>query len=70
MARSGRAWLADYRELLIVLVAAAIGLTVQAPLAAAVRHQGVNVLLAVLVSPPGSASSPRRCVSCRPCGAS
>jgi predicted Na+-dependent transporter len=55
----GRSWLADYRELFIVLVAAAIGLTVQAPLAAVVRHQGVNILLAVLVFSTGLGIEPK-----------
>jgi BASS family bile acid:Na+ symporter len=41
--------LRNYRELALVLVAAALGLTVQSPLAWLVRHQGINVLLAVLV---------------------
>ena len=38
-----------YPELIAVLVAAAIGLSVQAPLAWLAGHQGINVLLAVLV---------------------
>ncbi len=59
MAWPGRSWLADYRELVIVLVAAVIGLTVQAPLAAVVRHQGVNILLAILVFSTGLSIEPR-----------
>lgn len=38
-----------YPELIAVLVAAAIGLSVHAPLAWLAGHQGINVLLAVLV---------------------
>jgi BASS family bile acid:Na+ symporter len=41
--------LAGYPELAAVLVAAAIGLSVQRPLAWLAAHQGINVLLAVLV---------------------
>jgi BASS family bile acid:Na+ symporter len=41
--------LARYPELAAVVVAAAIGLTVQSPLAWLARHQGINALLAVLV---------------------
>jgi predicted Na+-dependent transporter len=39
----------QYRELLLVLVAAAIGLTVRSPLAWAVHHDGIDVFLVVLV---------------------
>jgi len=41
--------LAGYSELAAVLAAAVIGLTVQRPLAWLAAHQGINVLLAVLV---------------------
>jgi predicted Na+-dependent transporter len=41
--------LSGYPELLIVLVAAAIGLTVQPPLAWLTSHNGINALLVVLV---------------------
>jgi BASS family bile acid:Na+ symporter len=44
-----RALLAGYPELAAVLAAAAIGLTVQPPLAWLASHQGINVALAVLV---------------------
>ena len=44
-----RSLVAAYPELLGVLVAAAIGLSVQAPLAWLAARQGINVLLAVLV---------------------
>ncbi len=44
-----RSFVGAYPELLSVLVAAALGLTVQAPLAWLASHQGINVLLAVLV---------------------
>ena len=49
MAHRGRQALSDYRELAIVALAAAIGLTVQDPLGWAVRHQGIDVLLVILV---------------------
>jgi predicted Na+-dependent transporter len=39
----------EYRELIIVVAAAAVGLTVQHPLEWAVRHQGIDVLLVILV---------------------
>jgi predicted Na+-dependent transporter len=44
-----RAIVAGYPELIAVLVAAVIGLTVQRPLAWLAGHQGINVLLAILV---------------------
>lgn len=44
-----RAPFSGYPELIAVLVAAALGLTVQPPLAWLARHQGINILLAVLV---------------------
>ena len=49
MAHRGRQALSDYRELAIVAVAAAIGLTVQGPVAWVVRHQGIDVFLVILV---------------------
>ncbi len=49
MALRGRQLLSDYRELAIVAVAAAIGLSVQDPLAWVVRHQGIDILLVILV---------------------
>jgi len=44
-----RALAASYPELIAVLVAAVIGLTVQRPLAWLAGHQGINALLAILV---------------------
>jgi predicted Na+-dependent transporter len=49
VAPRGRHVLSDYRELAVVAVAAAVGLTVQGPLAWAVRHQGIDILLVILV---------------------
>ncbi len=40
---------AGYPELIAVLAAAVLGLSVQPPLAWLASHQGINVLLAVLV---------------------
>jgi predicted Na+-dependent transporter len=44
-----RAIAAGYPELIAVLAAAVLGLTVQRPLAWLAAHQGINVLLAILV---------------------
>jgi len=44
-----RRLVSDFPELLIVLLAAAIGLTVRSPLAWLATHQGINALLVVLV---------------------
>ena len=44
-----RAIIAGYPELIAVIVAAIVGLTVQRPLAWLAAHQGINVLLAILV---------------------
>jgi BASS family bile acid:Na+ symporter len=49
VAPRGRQILSDYRELAIVAVMAAIGLTYQQPLAWSVRHQGIDVFLVILV---------------------
>jgi predicted Na+-dependent transporter len=49
VAHRGRHVLSDYRELAIVAVAAALGLTVQGPLSWVVRHQGIDVFLVILV---------------------
>jgi predicted Na+-dependent transporter len=49
VASRGRQLLSDYRELTIVAVAAAVGLTVQGPLAWVVRHQGIDIFLVILV---------------------
>lgn len=47
-----RRLLAGYPELLAVLAAAILGLSLRPPLAWAANHQGINILLAVLVSLP------------------
>jgi predicted Na+-dependent transporter len=44
-----RLFLVGYPELLAVLAAALVGLSLQPPLAWAATHQGINILLAVLV---------------------
>jgi predicted Na+-dependent transporter len=44
-----RQWLAAYPELAAVVVAAVLGLSVRGPLAWLAAHQGINVLLVVLV---------------------
>jgi predicted Na+-dependent transporter len=49
VAHRGRQALSDYRELAIVAVAAAIGLTVQGPVAWVVHHQGIDIFLVILV---------------------
>ena len=71
MAPRGRHALSDYRELAIVAVAAAVGLTVQGPLAWAVRHQGIDILLVILVFFTALTIEPRtlRELACRPGGA-
>jgi bile acid:Na+ symporter, BASS family len=50
--------LSSYPELICVLVAAVVGLTVQSPLAWLASHQGINVLLAVLVFTTGLTIEP------------
>ena len=47
-----RPLLSSYPELLCVVVGAIVGLTVQSPLAWLASHQGISVLLAVLVFAP------------------
>ena len=59
MTRHGRQLVGEYRELVIVAVAAAVGLTVQSPLARVVRHQGIDVLLVVLVFSTAITVEPR-----------
>src|ERR1700691_2344575 len=49
MPRRGRHLLNAYPELVIVSVAAVVGLTVQAPLEWLDRHQGIDVFLVILV---------------------
>jgi predicted Na+-dependent transporter len=44
-----RSLIGAYPELICVVVAAVVGLTVQSPLAWLASHEGINVLLAVLV---------------------
>lgn len=46
---AARRWLSTYPELAAVLAAAVIGLCVRSPLAWLARHQGINVLLVILV---------------------
>jgi predicted Na+-dependent transporter len=53
MPGQGRRVLTEYRELLVVAVAALLGLTVQSPLRSLVHHQGIDVLLVVLVFSTG-----------------
>jgi predicted Na+-dependent transporter len=48
-----------YRELVIVVAAAAVGLTVQPPLQWVVRHQGIDVFLVILVFFTALAIEPR-----------
>jgi predicted Na+-dependent transporter len=49
----------DYWELVAVGVAAVLGLTVQGPLVQVVRHQGIDVLLAILVFSAAISIEPR-----------
>ncbi|MGD0702337.1 MAG: hypothetical protein ABSA02_20960 [Trebonia sp.] len=49
MQSRARAIFASYPELVVVLAAAILGLSVQRPLAWLATHQGINVLLAILV---------------------
>lgn len=51
--------LGEYRELAVVAVAAVLGLTVQSPLAWVVHHQGIDVLLVVLVFSTAIGIEPR-----------
>jgi predicted Na+-dependent transporter len=55
----GRQALSDYPELALVAVAAAIGLTVQGPLAWTVRHQGIDIFLVILVFSTALTIEPR-----------
>jgi predicted Na+-dependent transporter len=59
VSRLGRESLANYRELGLVVLAAIIGLTVQPPLAWMTRHQGINILLALLVFASAITIEPR-----------
>jgi predicted Na+-dependent transporter len=59
VALRARQLLSDYQELAIVAVAAAIGLTVQAPLAWGVRHQGIDIFLVILVFSTALGIEPR-----------
>jgi predicted Na+-dependent transporter len=58
MAARLRRLIAGYPELVAVVVAAVIGLTVQPPLAWLASHQGINILLAVLVFATGITIAP------------
>jgi predicted Na+-dependent transporter len=49
----------EYRELVAVAVAAVLGLTVQRPFVQVVRHQGIDVVLALLVFSTAVAIEPR-----------
>ena len=49
----------EYRELAVVGVAAVLGLTVQSPLVWVVHHQGIDVLLVVLVFSTAIGIEPR-----------
>jgi small basic protein len=63
-----RRFAGTYPELIAVLIAALIGLSVQAPLAWLSDHQGINVLLAILVFATALTIEPaalRRLVLCR-----
>jgi predicted Na+-dependent transporter len=51
--------LGEYRELAVVAVAAVLGLTVQSPLVWVVHHQGIDVLLVVLVFSTAIGIEPR-----------
>ena len=55
----GRGTLSEYRELVLVSAAAAIGLTVHRPLLWLVRHQGIDVFLVVLVFSTALGIAPR-----------
>jgi BASS family bile acid:Na+ symporter len=59
MSRRARAVLAAYPELVVVLAAAVLGLTVQHPLAWLAARQGINVLLVVLVFATAVTIEPR-----------
>jgi predicted Na+-dependent transporter len=59
VAPRARQLLSDYQELAIVAVAAAIGLTVRAPLAWGVRHQGIDIFLVILVFSTALGIEPR-----------
>ena len=59
MLHRGRQALSDYPELALVAVAAAIGLTVQGPLAWVVRLQGIDVFLVILVFSTALTIEPR-----------
>jgi predicted Na+-dependent transporter len=51
--------LKDGRELLVVVAAAALGLSVRSPFAAFDRHQGINILLGLLVFATGLTIEPK-----------
>jgi predicted Na+-dependent transporter len=55
----GRQLVGGYGELMTVAVAAVVGLTVQSPLAWVVRHQGIDVLLVILVFSTAITIEPR-----------
>jgi predicted Na+-dependent transporter len=57
--RASRHALGQYREVVIVLTAAAVGLTARGALSWLVNHEGINVLLAILVFATATAMDPR-----------
>jgi predicted Na+-dependent transporter len=54
-----RQWVGGYWELMIVAAAAVLGLTVQSPLVQLDRHQGIDILLVILVFSTAVGIEPR-----------
>ena len=59
MTRPLRQWVGGYWELMIVAAAAVLGLTVQSPLVQLDRHQGIDILLVILVFSTAVGIEPR-----------
>jgi predicted Na+-dependent transporter len=59
MGRPGRQVISEYRELVLVALAAAVGLTLQHPVDWVVRHQGIDVFLVILVFSTALTIEPR-----------
>jgi predicted Na+-dependent transporter len=59
MGHPGRQVISEYRELVLVALAAALGLIVQSPLHWVVRHQGIDVFLVILVFSTSLSIAPR-----------
>jgi len=59
MGRPGRQMISEYRELVLVALAAAVGLTLEHPLHWVVRHQGIDVFLVILVFSTALTIEPR-----------